>query len=70
MVLERAASSFLVVLAISGCASAGGGPARPRTDRVGPAFADVRKVELVFRRGVGFDPQKLIQSVAGKVGLW
>ena len=33
-------------------------------------IADVRKVELVFRRGVGFDPQKLIQSVAGKVGLW
>lgn len=33
-------------------------------------IADVRKVELVFRKGVGFDPQKLIASVAGKVGLW
>ena len=33
-------------------------------------IADVRKVDLVFRRGVGFDPQKLIQSVSGKVGLW
>jgi len=30
----------------------------------------VRKVETVFRKGVGFDPQKLIASVAGKVGLW
>ena len=34
------------------------------------AIADVRKVSLVFRRGVGFDPRKLIQSVTGKVGLW
>ena len=33
-------------------------------------IADVRKVSLVFRRGVGFDPRKLIQSVSGKVGLW
>ena len=33
-------------------------------------IADVRKVSLVFRRGVGFDPRKLIQSVTGKVGLW
>jgi imidazolonepropionase-like amidohydrolase len=33
-------------------------------------IADVRKVETVFRRGVGFDPQKLIASVSGKVGLW
>ena len=30
----------------------------------------VRKVETVFRKGVGFDPQKLIASVTGKVGLW
>ena len=51
MVLERAASSFLVVLAISGCASAGGGPARPRTDRVGPAFADVQKVAVFREKG-------------------
>jgi enamidase len=33
-------------------------------------IADVRKVETVFRRGVGFDSQKLIASVTGKVGLW
>jgi enamidase len=30
----------------------------------------VRKVELVFRQGVAYDPQKLIDSVRGKVGLW
>ena len=33
-------------------------------------IADVRKVETVFRQGVGFDPVKLIDSVKGKVGLW
>ena len=33
-------------------------------------IGDVRKVELVFRQGVGFDPHKLIQSVSGRVGLW
>jgi enamidase len=33
-------------------------------------IADVRKVEIVFRHGVGFDPAKLIESVTGKVGLW
>lgn len=33
-------------------------------------IADVRKVEMVFRQGIGFDPAKLIASVAGKVGLW
>jgi len=33
-------------------------------------IADVRKVETVFKRGVGFDPAKLIASVSGKVGLW
>jgi len=27
-------------------------------------------VETVFKRGVGFDPAKLIASVSGKVGLW
>ena len=27
-------------------------------------------VETVFRQGVGFDSQKLIQSVSGRVGLW
>lgn len=33
-------------------------------------IADVRKVETVFKQGVGFDPQKLIESVKGRVGLW
>lgn len=33
-------------------------------------IGDLRKVETVFRKGVGFDPQKLIASVSGKVGLW
>jgi imidazolonepropionase-like amidohydrolase len=33
-------------------------------------IADVRKVETVFKQGVGFDPVKLIASVSGRVGLW
>ena len=33
-------------------------------------IADVRKVETVFKQGVGYDPKKLIGSVSGKVGLW
>ena len=33
-------------------------------------IADVRKVETVFKNGVGFDPAKLIEAVAGRVGLW
>jgi imidazolonepropionase-like amidohydrolase len=33
-------------------------------------IADVRKVETVFKAGVGFDPGKLIASVKGRVGLW
>ncbi len=33
-------------------------------------IADVRKVETVFKQGIGFDPVKLIASVSGKVGLW
>ena len=33
-------------------------------------IADVRRVDTVFRQGVGFDPAKLIQSVTGRVGLW
>jgi imidazolonepropionase-like amidohydrolase len=31
---------------------------------------DVRKVELVFRQGIGYDPAKLIASVSGRVGLF
>lgn len=34
------------------------------------AIADVRKVETVFKQGIGFDPTKLVASVSGKVGLW
>jgi imidazolonepropionase-like amidohydrolase len=33
-------------------------------------IADLRKVELVFRQGVAFDPAKLIASVSGRVGLF
>ncbi|MBK6487355.1 MAG: amidohydrolase family protein [Gemmatimonadetes bacterium] len=33
-------------------------------------IADVRNVELVFKQGVGYDPQKLVNSVKGKVGLY
>jgi len=33
-------------------------------------IADVRKVHIVFKKGVGFDPAKLIASVSGQVGLW
>ena len=32
--------------------------------------SDIRKVELVFRQGVGYDPAKLIASVKGQVGLF
>lgn len=34
------------------------------------SITDIRKVETVFKHGVGFDPQKLIESVTGRVGLW
>jgi imidazolonepropionase-like amidohydrolase len=33
-------------------------------------IADVRNVEIVFKRGIGYDPAKLIESVKGKVGLF
>jgi imidazolonepropionase-like amidohydrolase len=33
-------------------------------------IADVRNVDTVFTRGVGFDPAKLIESVRGRAGLW
>jgi enamidase len=33
-------------------------------------IADVRQVDTVFRQGIGFDPARLIQSVAGRVGIW
>jgi enamidase len=31
---------------------------------------DVRRVDTVFKNGVGFDPVKLIDSVRGQVGIW
>ena len=34
------------------------------------SIADVRKVETVFKEGIGFDPVKLIEAVRGRVGLW
>jgi len=33
-------------------------------------ISDIRKVQMVFRQGVGYDPAKLIASVAGRVGLF
>jgi imidazolonepropionase-like amidohydrolase len=33
-------------------------------------IADIRKVETVFRNGVGFNSAKLIESVRGSVGIW
>ena len=33
-------------------------------------IADIRKVETVFKQGVGYDPAKLIASVSGKAGIW
>ena len=33
-------------------------------------IGDVRKVDIVFRQGIGFDPAKLIASVSGRVGLF
>jgi hypothetical protein len=32
-------------------------------------IADVEKVDTVFKDGIGYDPQKLIASVSGLVGL-
>lgn len=32
-------------------------------------ISDVRNVKIVFKNGVGYDPEKLIQSVPGSVGL-
>jgi enamidase len=34
------------------------------------AIGDIRKVETVFKQGVGYDPAKLIASVSGKAGIW
>ena len=34
------------------------------------SIADIRKVETVFKQGIGYDPAKLIASVTGRVGLW
>jgi imidazolonepropionase-like amidohydrolase len=33
-------------------------------------IADVRRVETVFKSGVGYDPAKLVDSVRGQVGIW
>jgi imidazolonepropionase-like amidohydrolase len=33
-------------------------------------IADVQRVDTVFRKGVGFDPAKLIASVTGQAGIW
>ena len=36
----------------------------------GADIADIHKVEIVFKQGIGFDPAKLVASVTGRVGLW
>ena len=33
-------------------------------------IANLRKTEIVFRQGVGYDPAKLVASVSGRVGLF
>jgi hypothetical protein len=33
-------------------------------------IADIRRVETVFKRGVGYDPARLIESVKGQAGIW
>jgi enamidase len=33
-------------------------------------IAAIRRVETVFKRGVGYDPAKLVESVKGRAGLW
>jgi len=33
-------------------------------------ISNIRKVQTVFRQGVGYDPVKLVDSVRGRVGLW
>ncbi|MBL0171128.1 MAG: amidohydrolase family protein [Gemmatimonadaceae bacterium] len=33
-------------------------------------IGDIRKVQMVFKQGVGYDPSAIIESVRGKVGLW
>ena len=33
-------------------------------------ISDIRKVETVFKQGVGYDPAKLIASVQGRAGIW
>jgi imidazolonepropionase-like amidohydrolase len=34
------------------------------------AISDIRKIETVFKNGVGYDSGKLIASVRGQVGIW
>jgi enamidase len=33
-------------------------------------ITDIRKVNTVFKQGVGYDPKAIIESVRGKAGLW
>ncbi len=34
------------------------------------AIGDIRKVDTVFKQGIGYSPAKLIDSVRGHVGIW
>lgn len=33
------------------------------------SISDIRNVEVIFKQGIGYDPEKLRESVRGKVGL-
>jgi imidazolonepropionase-like amidohydrolase len=33
-------------------------------------IGDIRRVDTVFKNGVGYDPVKLVDSVKGQVGIW
>jgi enamidase len=33
-------------------------------------IADIRKVDTVFKQGIGYNPARLIDSVRGQVGIW
>jgi hypothetical protein len=37
--------------------------------QVGAKISDIENVEIVFKDGVGYDSEKLIQSVQGLVGI-
>ena len=34
------------------------------------SIGDIRKVQLVFKRGIGYDPARIRDALKGKVGLY